>query len=348
MKVLRTLRVGNVSAKKGEVKWGSLSAFEMRDGTPVGIPVIIVNGVEDGKILLCVAGHHANETIGIESTIQVARKYLDPKKMKGALVAVPCATPFGLHMGTRVNPLDEDWIGPHYPGKADGILSERIAKAIWDNAVAVADVIIDLHSNFKPALNFAMVGSSPSEEISEEVVRLAELCGVTVIHRSEKSLEKDLATGGSLTEMAMAQGKPAWLLEGNGSNTLEQEDVDVIVRAIMNVCKGLRIIGGSIERQQGIRIVKPSQGKKFVPIKELLIRSSRGGIVTKAVGPGVFVEKGGIIARIHNLYGEEVETVRAPVGGYTWGFPLRTKSALQIQAVFSGAEICYWFHEVPK
>lgn len=343
----KILRVGGVSAKRGEIKYGPLAIFEMRDGTPVGIPAIIVNGIEDGKTLLCIAGHHANETLGIEAVIQITRKRLNPRTMKGALVAIPCASPFGFHMGTRTNPLDEDWVGPHYPGRADGILSERIAKAIWDKAVALADVIIDLHSNFKPALNFVMVGGAPNKKISEEALRLAKLCGLTIIHRREKPKGKDVQTG-SITEMAMSKGKPAWLLEGNGSNTLEREDVDVMIRAILNVCKGLGIIEGSIETQRDIRIVKPSQNMKFVPIPDLLIRSHHGGIVTKSINPGELVKKGNVIARIHNLYGEEVELIKAPVDGYTWGFPLRTKSALQTQAVFSGAEICYWFHEAPK
>lgn len=343
----RILKAGGVSAKRGEIKYGSLATFEMRDGTPVGIPVIIVNGIRDGRTLLCIAGHHANETLGIEAVIQVARKKLNPKAMKGAFIAIPCASPFGFHMGTRTNPLDEDWVGPHYPGKADGILSERIAKTIWDSAVVMADVVIDLHSNFKPALNFVMVGKAPNKKVSEEALRLAKVCGVTTIQRREEPKRKN-PQAGSIIEMAMNEEKPAWLLEGNGSNTLEQEDVDVMVRAILNVCKGLEIIEGSIEAQRDIRIVEPRPNMKFVPILGLLIRSSRGGIVTKTIDLGELVKKGSVIARIHNLYGEEVEVIRAPIDGYTWGFPLRTKSALQTQAVFSGAEICYWFHEITK
>ncbi len=343
-----TVDVGEVSAKQGEVKCGALASFDMRDGTCVDIPVIVVNGVKEGKTVLCIAGHHANETLGIEAAIQVARKRLNPKNMRGAFIAIPCATPFGFQMGTRTNPLDEDWVGPHYPGKANGILSERMAKAIWEKAVKPADVVIDLHSNFKPALNFVMVGEALDKRVSAEALSLASLCGVTIIHRREKPKPKQKVKYGSIAEMAIYEGKPSWLLEGNGSNTLEQKDVEVVVKAILNVCKGLEMVKGLPEPQQGIKIVNPRPGMKFVPIEDLMIRANRGGIVTRLVEPGELVKKGGVIARIHNLYGEEVEAVRAPVDGYTWGFPLRTKSALQTQAVFSGAEICYWFHEAPE
>lgn len=347
------LKVGEVSATNGEVKYGPLATFDMRDGTPVSIPVIVVKGVKEGKTLLCVAGHHANETLGIEAVIQVAQKKLNPKNMKGTFIGIPCATPFGFHIGMRTNVLDEDTVMPHYPGKADGILSERIAKVIWDNAVILANVVIDLHSNFKPALNFTLVRRVLDEELSEEALRLAKLCGVTTIQTEEQVLSgqpkaEEAGQKGNLVEMAMYEGKPAFYLEGDGSNTLDQKDVDIMIRGILNVCKDMGIIEGAIEKQKSIKVVKARPGMKLVPLSGMVIRADRGGIVTKAIEPGEFVEKGGIIARIHNLYGEEVEEVRAPVSGYTWGFPLRTKSGLQIQAVFSGAEVCYWFHEVPK
>lgn len=343
------IKVGGISTARGEIKFGPIATFDMRDGTPVGIPAIVVNGVKEGKTLLCIAGHHANETLGIEAVIQVARKKLDPQKMSGTFIGIPCVTPFGFHMGMRTNLLDEDMVGPHYPGKSDGILSERIAKVVWDNAVKPADVVMDLHSNFKPALNFAMVRRVPDEKVSAESLRLTKLCGVTTIQSEEGVVSGTAKPGqGSIAEMAMYEGKAALWMEGDGSNTLDQKDVDVMVRGVLNVCKGMGILDGPIEEQKGIKIVKARQGMKLTPAPVTLVRANRGGIVTRAIEPGDFVKKGGIIARIHNLYGEEVEIVRAPISGYTWGFPLRTKSGLQTQAVFSGAEVCYWFHEVPE
>jgi predicted deacylase len=334
------------------VKYGPIATFDLRDGTPVSIPAIVVNGAMEGKTLLCVAGHHPNETLGIEAVIQVARRILDPKQMHGAFIGIPCASPFGFHMGTRTNLLDEDMVGGHYPGRADGILSDRIAKAIWDNAVVPADVVMDLHSNFKPALNFALVRTVPDKKVSDEALRLTELCGVTTIQSEEAVVsgspqQEKAGRAASLVEVAMYAGKPALYLEGDGSNTLDQKDVDVMVKAIINVIKGMGILDGAIEAQQGIRVVKPGPGMKLIPMRGLMVRANRGGIVTKIVKAGEFVERGGVIARIHNLYGDEVDVVRAPIDGYTWGFPLRTKSGLQTQAVFSGAEVCYWFHEAP-
>jgi hypothetical protein len=340
------LQVGKISAAKGEVKYGSVGSFELRDGSSVNIPAIVVNGAREGRRLLCIAGHHPNETLGIEATIQVCRKKLDPDRMSGAFVGITCANPFGLLMGMRTNLFDEEFLDEAYPGKSDGSLSKRIAKLIWDEAILNSDVIMDLHSNFKPALNFALVGRALDERVEREALSLARLTGVTTIQSVDEP--KRHSQIGDVREICMSAGKPAFAFEGNGSNTLEQEDVDVMVRGIINVCKGMKIVEGPIEEQNGIKVVRPRAGLKFTPIPGMFVRASRGGIVTRAVGPGDFVSKGGAIARIHNLHGEELETVRAPVDGYAWGFPLRTKAGLQTQAVYAGAEVAYWFTEIPE
>ena len=57
------------------------------------------------------------------------------------------------------------------------------------------------------------------------------------------------------------------------------------------------------------------------------------------------IEEGTIIARVIDLYGEEVEVIRAPSDGYIWAWPLRTDSGLPCPAVYTGSEVAYWFVE---
>ena len=79
-----------------------------------------------------------------------------------------------------------------------------------------------------------------------------------------------------------------------------------------------------------------------------LIRAERGGIVVKEADDafiGRKIPKGEVIARIYSLYGDEREVIKAPCDGYIWGWPLRTVYGLQTPAVYTGAEVCYWFVE---
>src|SRR5262249_39354128 len=46
------------------------------------------------------------------------------------------------------------------------------------------------------------------------------------------------------------------------------------------------------------------------------LRASRGGLLTTDVALGVRVTKGATLARIHDVYGDLVETISAPRDGY--------------------------------
>ena len=61
----RTITVGDVSANPGEVKEGYALSVELRDGSPIRVPVIIMNGKEDGPHVVIVAGTHPTELVGV-------------------------------------------------------------------------------------------------------------------------------------------------------------------------------------------------------------------------------------------------------------------------------------------
>ena len=49
--VSKTITVGDVSAGPGELKWGNATWTELRDNTKVYLPVMIMNGAQDGPRL---------------------------------------------------------------------------------------------------------------------------------------------------------------------------------------------------------------------------------------------------------------------------------------------------------
>jgi len=46
------------------------------------------------------------------------------------------------------------------------------------------------------------------------------------------------------------------------------------------------------------------------------LRASRGGLLTTNVALGAQVGRGAVLARIHDVYGDLVETITAPRDGY--------------------------------
>ena len=145
-------------------------------------------------------------------------------------------------------------------------------------------------------------------------------------------------------------------IEPEGSNTMERRSMRAARKTLLNAVKAAGIVKGKPEDvSEDCLVLKPRKGygfKGYLP-PELnapgnLIRAERGGIVVKEADDafiGRKIQEGEVIARIYSLYGDEREVIKAPCDGYIWGWPLRTVYGLQTPAVYTGAEVCYWFVE---
>src|SRR5262249_167707 len=131
--------IGPIEAAPGEITRGLLRIGELADGcSPIQIPVIVVNGHEDGPIIYLHPGSHGQETVyTIELMRRLARFELDPWHLRGAVVMVPVANLLAHQMASR--------IAPHYgvreggpfggdmhklwPGDPAGSITQRLASA---------------------------------------------------------------------------------------------------------------------------------------------------------------------------------------------------------------------------
>ena len=175
------VRVGPVAAERGQVAKGLLPVGDLADGcTPIHVPVIVVNGVDDGPIAYLHAGSHGQETVyAVELMRRLVHDGLDVRRLRGAVILVPAANLLAHHAASR--------IAPHYgvreggafggdlhklwPGEASGSITQRIASTIWTEIVAQADVVVDYHTNSSPGLPFALLyqhsarGSSAADDV---------------------------------------------------------------------------------------------------------------------------------------------------------------------------------------
>jgi hypothetical protein len=109
------------------------------------------------------------------------------------------------------------------------------------------------------------------------------------------------------------------------------------MRGVQNVMKAMGMVPGNAEPHKEVKVLTGDYC--FYG----MVQSNRAGLVQKIAEPGAKLKKSDVIARIHNLFGEEVEVVRAPADGYIWAYPLRTPRALPTQAVESGGNVSYFF-----
>src|SRR4029077_6743515 len=71
---------------------------------PVQVPVVIINGSDDGPVVYLHAGSHGQETIYSVEMLRRLRAELDRAQLKGAVIAVPIANLLAHQFAMRVPP----------------------------------------------------------------------------------------------------------------------------------------------------------------------------------------------------------------------------------------------------
>ncbi len=324
--------LAGLRASPGEVVKGHLGHLELADGTRVGVPVVIVNGVEDGPTLAVTGSVHGSEVNGTGALLRTVRG-LDPARMRGRLVAIPSANPFAFQVGSYYTPFIMQHDGLNlgavemWPGNPRGRLTEQIGACIGE-ALKAATHSIDVHSNPDPSITFTIAFRSlaPNDGVRCEVDRMAEASGFTVIEESGAG-----ATG--VSGSSLANAVPSIMIELTGDLFLREDNTRAGQIAITNVMKAIGILEGDLEQHA----VSALQGD-FVAAGRLT--TSRGGLMWVRAAPGKLLKEGDVVVEIMDVWGDIVEHITMPLDGYIWAF---TGGVATSHAVAQGAGVAYLF-----
>jgi predicted deacylase len=329
-----TFELAEMLVAPGERGKGHIGHVTLADGTRVGVPVVILNGVEDGPTLVVTASVHGTEIVGTGSLIEVVR-HTDPKNLRGRLVAITAANPFAFQVGSYFTPFITPTDGlnlagaPFWPANPSGRLTERVA-AIIASALQDATHFIDLHSNPEMAMPFTIVNSGlcRDEATREQMGLMAEAFGITIIDDNDPK-------SAILTSRAVAQGLPAMCPELTADMLLREDNVQVGAIGLSNVMKALGMVEGPLELQP-----KPRLEGDFVYHGRLT--ANTGGLMWVRRQTGTFIPEGEVVVEIMSVWGDIVEEIRMPVDGYCWSF---TGGVGSTHAVAEGTSLAYVFRE---
>jgi predicted deacylase len=215
---------------------------------------------------------------------------------------IPVANPPAFQAMRRVNPSPDDLMdfGDAFPGRPR-FATERIAEqytALWKEH---ADFVVDLHTGGDrfvqhPFVIFTITGTVPVERMES----LARTFGVPTLWRDrDKVFESDI------TINVPAMGIPAFLLEVGGGAVMERQQDARQAEFALSFLRGVGIVPGEALRPERFTVVE----------KYRIITPSRGGFFYPLVKPGDPVSEGAPLARIVDVYGDEVEVLRSPVSG---------------------------------
>ena len=319
-----------VPIKRGEITKARVPVGELSDGSPVALPVVTVGGAKPGPTLHIQAGIHGDELTGIE-ICRRALAELRPAEIAGNVVVVPLANVPSYLTRTRGYLHEERWlidINRIFPGNAHGLLTERIANVLFEEFVKQADVTIDLHSALDGCDIAPFVYVDPDDDTNgtlEIRERCAKAFGTPYVYYKKRGAAfgtSDLTR--SMSNQADLAGKPVMIAEMGESRRVSTALVPLGTKGVRNVLAAMKMIAAPAET--------PAAQRRFTQIH--LVHADRGGGLRMAVDLRDEVKKGDAIADVVDVFGETVQTLRAPVDG----FVLR---AMRLGSVSTGAEVVW-------
>jgi predicted deacylase len=333
----KTISVGTVRARPGELARGSLRVGEMRNNTPIDIPVLVANGGEDGPVIYLESTVHGAEIAGIEVLRRVLRENVRPTKLRGAIIAIPAANPLAYEVASRTSPQDGGNLWAAYPGRADGSITQRIADMIWNEVVLQSQYALDIHCISYPGMHFnILMQKGETEDTNERELAMAQAYGVTVIGYGPTAVMWGIP--GQLQTECLRVGIPCLTTELTDTRAITPQAVEPGVRGVMNVLKHLKMVDGEPEAHRDTVVLDP----KHVHYFENSLRATRSGMMHIVKNPGELASKGEPIAELYDLLGDRVEVVKMPFPGYVATYPAH--SWVGYQAVGTGDFIADVFH----
>jgi predicted deacylase len=288
-----------------------LEVFELIDGSPLKIPVIVVNGSRKGPVVYIGAGVHGDEINGVNSVIRALNE-VDAAKLTGKIIAVPVQNPLAFRNRERLitlNQFDEQDLGNAFPGDVKGSPCSIMANFLFTKVVLEggADYVVDIHSGFIGSCCYphAFVPPRGFGQLSETARELAECLNFGFV---VQEIDTSFYAKSGMLHMAVAKkGIPGLGAELGRGLFSEKGIVEVGSQGILNMLGFLGMIGAG-----------PANETERQPIIQKVshIRSKRGGLFFQEVEAGDYVKRGTVIATITDVFGKAVEQAVSPIEGY--------------------------------
>ena len=246
----KVLSVGGLSASAGSKVQGYLEV----EGTPVKMPITLINGVNEGKTVVITGGTHGGEYPGVEASIRLA-KILQPAEVSGQLIIVhPVNVPAFQAKLQYVGPYDGKNLNREYPGLATGTVTQRIAYTISSQLFTQADFYMDLHGgdiheSLTPFVIYSKLGDEAQTKLSLEA---SKALGVKYVCGS-------VSTNGTFG-CAATMGVPGFLGEIGNCGLWSEAEVKQYVDGVSNVLRLLKVLPGEVVENKEAVVVDHMTG----------------------------------------------------------------------------------------
>lgn len=249
------------------------------------------------------AAIHGDELNGVEIVNRVLSE-LDPKTMRGTLLAVPVVNVHGFITGDRYLPDRRD-LNRSFPGSAKGSLASRLANIFMTEIVSHCEVGIDLHTASDNRTNLPQIRANLDDERTRE---LAAIFGPSMLLHAKTQT-------GTLRQAGTKAGAVVLLYEAGEPLRFTNDAIETGVQGVRRILRHLDIADWD----------GPEPGVIPVSRSSRWVRASRSGVIRLDVEIGDIVEAKQDLGTIIDAFGKRLSTIRASRSGLVIGrtmFPL--------------------------
>jgi len=264
--------------------------------TPLHFPLQVLNGTRPGPHLWLSAAIHGDEINGVEIIREVLAK-LDPKTLRGAILAAPIVNVFGFLQQSRYLPDRRD-LNRSFPGSKTGSLAARVAHLFLTQIVANCTHGIDLHTGSLEKSNLPQIRANL---LDPETLRCATAFGAPVMAHS-------IVRNGSLRAVATKKGLTVLVYEAGEAQRFNAKAIRTGVAGVLGVLRGLRMLP----------FKEPRRIPKLI-VSSTWVRARKAGLLRLDVGEGNMVKTRQVLGSIGDPFGEENTLLRSPIDGIVIG-----------------------------
>lgn len=263
------------------------------------IPVLAVIGSAPGPTLVVSAGVHGDEYEGVRAIYETVEE-LDPKALRGTLLAVPVMNPPAHRACTRTSPVDGANLARVFPGDPNGTLSQRIAWHVAHQVIAHASFYLDFHSGGVRYLMPSMVGYDATDPRGRAA---AEIFGAPVIWGHPT------VDPGRTVSFARERNIPFLYTEARGAGRIHPDDLRMMRNGLHNLMCHLGILDAPV------RTAEPPLCLTGAGNTDVGLSATKSGFLIADVKLLDRVVAGQRLARLVDLQGTTVEEFFSPAGG---------------------------------
>jgi len=302
--MMKQLKIEGVRAEPGEKAHGYLPVADHPDGSAENLPFVLANGSAEGPTLWITGCEHGDETLATATIIEFMSR-LDPRKLKGSVVAFPVLDTTAFNVKRRYSPIDSYDLSRAYPGFENGWLAQQVTHRFISLMSESAEYVINVHNGIPGILDVSPYCVATYEKQSEWDTTLKAFTESflfdKIIHWIGTSTERGARTSTMMTTL-LKKGIPTFVPEV-GPDT--KDGIRTGVRGFENSLRFLGMLPG-----------KPRRLAKYQSFPDVIhIFPTRGGVFNSYVKLNDVVKTGQKIASIRSFTGEITEELVSPVEG---------------------------------